>query len=70
MSPLGVIKPKAMKNDKGREGVINSEKWADFVYGWPLKKNKVLGSYIISSNLYMTIGKGCYFSHMIFDHNY
>jgi hypothetical protein len=35
MSPLGVIKPKAMKNDKGREGVINSEKWADVVYGWP-----------------------------------
>ena len=22
--------------DKGREGVINSEKWANVVYGWPL----------------------------------
>jgi hypothetical protein len=36
MSPSGVIKPKAMKNDKGREGVINSGKWADIVHGWPL----------------------------------
>ena len=31
-----VIKPKAMKIDKGREGIKNSGKWADIVYGWPL----------------------------------
>ena len=33
-SPLGVIKPKAMKDDKGSEsrGVIKLEKWADVVY--------------------------------------
>ena len=32
-SPIRVIKPKAMKNNKGR-GVIKLEKWADVVYGW------------------------------------
>ena len=33
MSPIRVIKTKAMKNERG---VINSEKWAYIVYGWPL----------------------------------
>ena len=37
MSPIRVINPKTMKNDKWREGVIKSEKWADVVYGWPLR---------------------------------
>ena len=36
MSPLGVIKPKAMKNDKGREWVINSEKWMALFMDGPL----------------------------------
>ena len=30
---LGVIKPKAMNNVNGREGVMKSEKWTDVVYG-------------------------------------
>ena len=34
-SPLGVITPKGMKQEKGREG--GSQNWANFfVYGWPL----------------------------------
>ena len=41
-SPLGVIKPKAMKNDKGREGVKKLEKWVDVIYGWPLVILKAL----------------------------
>ena len=36
--PSGVIKAKAMKDDKGREGVIKLEKWANVVYGWPLTR--------------------------------
>ena len=44
ISPLRVIKPKAMKNDKGREGggVIKSRKWASVVYGWALAVNNIL----------------------------
>ena len=31
-----VIKPKAMKNDKGMEGILKLEKWADVLYGYLL----------------------------------
>ena len=39
-TPLGVMNPKTMKKDKGREGqgVIKLQKWADVIYGWPPKQ--------------------------------
>ena len=36
MSPLRVIKLKAMKNDKGREGGHKIGKMGRHRYGWPL----------------------------------